>query len=122
MEKILIVDDSMFQRKILSDNVKETGCEVITANNGEEALQKIHAEKLDCILLDLLMPGKSGMEVLEDLQALEYKTPVIVVSADVQDSVRERCLELGAFDFVNKPPKKNQLQDTIRRALLTINQ
>ncbi len=122
MEKILIVDDSMFQRKILSDNIKETGCQVITAKNGEEALQKIHSEKLDCILLDLLMPDKSGIEILEDLQALDNKTPVIVVSADVQESVRKRCLELGAFDFVNKPPKKEQLQEVIRRALLTINQ
>jgi len=120
MEKILIVDDSVFQLKMLSDKAKEIGCEVITAKNGNEALEKITDENPDCVLLDLLMPEKSGIEVLEDLQALENKTPVIVVSADVQESIRSRCLELGAFDFINKPPKKNRLQETIHRALSLI--
>lgn len=120
MEKILIVDDSVFQLKMLSNNAKEVGCQVITAQNGHQALQKIADEKPDCILLDLLMPDKNGIEVLEDLQALENKIPVIVVSADIQESVRSRCLELGAFDFINKPPKKNRLQEAIHRALSLI--
>ena len=116
MEKVLIIDDSFFQRKVLSDILAGCGCEVRTAESGRAGLEILKTESFDCILLDLLMPDISGLEVLEKLKNEGLQTPVIVVSADIQETVKKQCMEAGAFGFVNKPPQKDYLQNIIRQS------
>lgn len=117
MTRILIVDDSLFQRRIISAPLKAAGYEVVEAVNGRDGLEKIVVEKPDLILLDILMPEKDGFEVLNELQSVQNATPVIMLTSDVQDSTRDECLELGAKAFVNKPVKGEDLLLVIRSLL-----
>ncbi|HWQ67965.1 MAG TPA: response regulator [Methanospirillum sp.] len=119
MTQILIIDDSLFQRRIISAPLKGGGYEVIEAVNGRDGLEKIIAEKPDLILLDLLMPEKDGYEVLKELQIAQNKIPVIILTSDVQDSTKEACLTLGAQAFVNKPVKSEELLPIIKSFLGT---
>ena len=116
MSRVLITDDSLLQRRTLSAIVADMGHEVDTACNGQEAVEKIQANQPDCLLLDMLMPIMDGVQVIETLQSRGVKLPIIVLTADVQDWLKERCLELGATMFMNKPVK----QDLLRQALQDI--
>ena len=116
MSRVLITDDSLLQRRTLSAIVTDAGYEVDTACNGQEALEKIQAHPPDCLLLDMLMPIMDGVQLLEQLEFQGVTLPVIVLSADVQEWLKNRCLELGATSFLNKPVK----QDQVRQALENI--
>ncbi|MDH5562276.1 MAG: response regulator [Nitrospirota bacterium] len=116
MSRVLITDDSLLQRKTLSAIVAEAGHQVETACNGQEALEKIRTNPPDCMLLDMLMPIMDGIQVLEQLESQGVKIPVIVLTADVQEWLKDRCLELGVKTFLNKPVK----QDHLRQALENI--
>lgn len=117
MAKIMVCDDSMFQRKVLKDIFEAAGHNPVFATNGEELLAKLEGERVDCIFLDLLMPGISGFDVLKRLQERHNLVPVIVLSADIQESSQQKCKELGAFAFLNKPPQKEQVIQTFYSAL-----
>ncbi len=113
MSRVLITDDSLLQRKTLSAIVADAGYEVDTACNGQEAIDKIQASPPDCLLLDMLMPVMDGVQVLEQLESLSIELPVIVLTADVQEWLKDRCLELGANIFLNKPVKQDQLRQAL---------
>ena len=117
MIHILLIDDSSFQRRILLGMLQRLGYEVDTACNGQEALEKIQAHLPDCLLLDILMPIMDGVQLLEHLKSQEVTLPIIVLSADVQESLKDRCLELGATTFLNKPLKQDQLQRVLQNIL-----
>jgi twitching motility two-component system response regulator PilH len=119
MSRVLITDDSLLQRKTLSAIVQDEGYEIDTASNGREALEKIQTELPDCLLLDMLMPEIDGIQVLEALQSHDIKLPIIVLTADVQDWLKTRCLELGATKFLNKPVKQEQLRKALQEILRT---
>lgn len=114
MPKLLIADDSMFQRFMLSKVAKELGFEVVEAKDGAECLEKARVEKLDAILLDLNMPGMNGVEVMQILRDEGVATTVLVVTADIQETTRKRCQDLGVMDFLNKP-----VDESVLRAKLT---
>jgi len=114
--KILLVDDSrlirMKLKKMLSDEYK-----IVEAKDGHKAIIKVVAEQPDCIVTDLLMPEMNGFEFLEKLRQKELTYPVVVLTADIQNQTRERCLSLGAVEVLNKPPKKDQLETAITLAV-----
>lgn len=112
MKKIIIVDDSFFQRKTLQDILEEIGYESVAVSSGEELLEKLD-ESYDCIFLDLLMGGMSGTEVLKELQNRGNKTPVVVITADIQKTRREESLSLGATAFMNKVVSKDELESIL---------
>lgn len=102
---VLVVDDSAINRTLLSISLEEQGYTVRTADNGLEAIRKLHQEPFDVMLLDLLMPEMDGYEVLERTRRDEHlrHIPVIVITAlDEMDSV-VRCIEMGATDYLTKP-------------------
>ncbi len=117
MSRILIADDSSSQRIILSNILKELEHEIETAGNGQEALEKIEANPPDCMLLDNLMPVMDGVQTLEALQAKNITIPIIMLTADIQDWMRNQCLELGATLFINKPVKLPQIQEALEQIL-----
>lgn len=108
MKKIIIADDSFFQRKTLQDITKELGYESEAVASGEELLEKLN-DSYDCIFLDLLMGGMSGIEVLKELQKRGNKIPVVVITADIQKARKEESLEYGATAFMNKVVSKDEL-------------
>ncbi len=114
MGRILITDDSLLQRRTLSAIVKDAGHDVETATNGREALEQIEAQAPDCLLLDMLMPEVDGVQVLESLHSKGLNFPVIVLTADIQDWLKDRCLELGARKFLNKPVKQEEIRATLQ--------
>ncbi|TLX73729.1 response regulator [Labilibacter sediminis] len=106
---ILIIDDSITTRNFLSNILKENGHEVTEAADGVEGLIKTNQIKPEMILLDLLMPNMDGFQVLRELKKNKISIPVIVLTADIQDDVKEECYELGAKYFLNKPFKANDI-------------
>lgn len=110
MPKLLIADDSMFQRFMHCKIAKEFGFEVVEAKDGAECLEKARAEKPDVMLLDLNMPGMNGVEVMSALRDEGFTSKIMVVTADIQDTTRKRCLDLGVMEFLNKPVDENILR------------
>ncbi len=110
MPKVLIADDSMFQRFALAKAVKGLGYEVIEVKNGQECLDAMAEHAPDAILLDLNMPVLNGFEVLETLWNQGTTVPVVVISADIQESSKERCLSLGARAIMSKPFSDQKLK------------
>ena len=119
MGRVLIADDSLLQRKTLSAIVGDVGHEVDTASHGQEAIDKIQVNPPDCLLLDMLMPVMDGVQVLEQLKSLGIKIPTIVITADVQEWLKDRCLELGATTILNKPVKQDQIHTTLQQIFTT---
>jgi two-component system chemotaxis response regulator CheB len=104
--KVLVVDDSAFMRKLISDLIlQDSSFEVIaTARNGKEALDKVIEHKPDLITMDIEMPEVNGLEALESIMQ-KCPTPVIMLSSLTAEGAKEtiQALELGAVDFVQKP-------------------
>ena len=109
MARILVIDDSMFARLNVCNILKAAGHETMEAANGREGLEKATALRPDCILSDLLMPVMDGIGFLTSLKENNLRLPVIVLTADIQETKRQQCLSLGAAGFLNKPPQKQQL-------------
>jgi two-component system nitrogen regulation response regulator NtrX len=103
-KKILIVDDEPNVRSSLKGVLEDEDFIVLTASNGEEALEIIPKEKPDVILLDLLMPnGIDGIETLKRIKTLNLETVVIMISAHGTIDMVVKAMELGALDFIEKP-------------------
>lgn len=117
MALVLIIDDSSFQRGVIRSLVREAGHETEEAEDGRAGLEKIAARKPDCILTDLLMPDMGGLELLESLRELGAAIPVIIITANIQESVHQRCLDLGAAAVVNKPVRQDKLLPALGKAL-----
>ncbi len=117
MAKILVVDDSLFARMNICDILKEAGHETLEAANGTEGLKKVLAENPECVLSDLLMPEMDGIAFLKSLREKKIDLPVIVLSADVQETKRKQCLELGTAGFISKPPRKDEILAMVARTL-----
>jgi two-component system, chemotaxis family, chemotaxis protein CheY len=117
MVNILIIDDSAFQREIIKSKISSFGFSISTASNGIEGLNKIKEIEPDVIILDILMPEMNGLEFIKEIQKKNPNIPIIVNSADIQDTTKLECISLGAFAFLNKPLKKQEIYDTINKAL-----
>ncbi|MGI8952064.1 MAG: response regulator transcription factor [Chitinophagaceae bacterium] len=112
--KILIAEDEEKLAAFIQKGLQQAGHVVQQCNNGSQALEKAASENFDLILLDLMMPGANGFEVLKNLRAFKIQTPVIIVSAlsDTQQVVQG--LDLGAVDYIKKPFEWEELLARIR--------
>lgn len=117
MKKVLIVDDSLISRRMIRQLIAKWNFDIDEAKNGYEALEKIHSNQYDIVFLDLLMPDISGVNVLEKLNQEHNEIKVVVISADIQETTKERCRQLGAVAFLNKPPKEEELNNVIQQLI-----
>jgi CheY-like chemotaxis protein len=102
---ILVVDDDLLNRLVLTTNLQEQGYEVSTAEDGRQALEMLASRPFDVVLLDLIMPELDGFQVLEQMKrdSVQREIPVIVISAlDEMEGIL-RCIEMGATDYLPKP-------------------
>ena len=115
--KILIVDDSALSRRTLRRIVEAAGYEVVEAEDGMTALEVYFLEKPELVLLDLVMKGMYGLDVLVKLREMDPKALVVVASADIQSSTRTMVDEAGALGFINKPFVAEQVIAAVETAL-----
>jgi two-component system chemotaxis response regulator CheY len=115
--KILLVDDSGLARRSMRAILEPAGYQVVEAEDGMSALERYFLEKPDLVLLDLVMRGMSGLDVLSKLHELDGDARVVVVSADIQDSSREMAESGGASGFVTKPVERAAILKVIADVL-----
>src|SRR5690606_24180906 len=101
--KILVVEDEPTLSRLLSYNLSQEGYDTMVIENGSEALQICQEQSFDLIILDLMLPGMSGFEVLEKLRNKAIRTPVIILTARNGEEEIVQGLKLGADDYVTKP-------------------
>lgn len=101
--KLLVVDDEERILRLLNMYLTREGYEIDEAMNGAEALEKALVDQYDCILLDVMMPEKDGLEVLQELREKKIMTPVILLTAKGEESDRVSGFESGADDYIVKP-------------------
>ncbi len=111
--KVLLVDDSGLARRSTRRLLEAAGYSVVEAQDGLSALEQFAMEKPDVVLLDLVMKGMYGLDVLARLREMDPAVRVIVVSADVQTSSRELVQSAGAAGFINKPAAPGQVVETV---------
>jgi two-component system, chemotaxis family, chemotaxis protein CheY len=116
-QKILIVDDSALSRRTLRRICETAGYEVVEANDGMTALEVYFLEKPSLVLLDLVMKGMYGLDVLVKLREMDPKALVIVASADIQSSTHKMVDEAGALAFIHKPFVPEQVLAAVDTAL-----
>ncbi len=114
---LLVVDDEPQILQAVSGILQDEGFEVLTAPDGETALKVVSEGTPDLVLLDIALPGKDGLEVLQELKARYPTLPVVMVSAygSVENAVK--ATRLGAYDFIEKPPHADNILLTVRNAL-----
>jgi two-component system alkaline phosphatase synthesis response regulator PhoP len=115
--KILVVEDDRTLRQALTFNLSREGYEPVTAADGENAMAIARAQRLDLILLDVMLPGMSGVEVLRTLRREGVDTPVIILSAKGDEIDRVVGLKVGADDYVPKPFSRPELLARIEAVL-----
>ena len=117
--RILVVDDEPHIRRVLDAMLGKEGFDVVLASEGAEGLRAIASGKIDLVILDLIMPGATGLEVLAKIRTdpQNADTPVIILTAKGQDADREAAFAGGADDFLTKPFSPKKLVARIREIL-----
>ena len=117
MSTVMVVDDQERMRTMIRRLLAAEGHVIESAPDGESALDRLTQEDVDLVLLDLVMPGANGLQVLARLRERGFTAPVIVLSAVPDIAARVDALELGAVDFVPKPFHSAELLARVRRSL-----
>jgi two-component system chemotaxis response regulator CheY len=115
--KLLLVDDSGLARRGMRAIFERAGFDIVEAEDGMTALERYFLEKPDVVILDLVMKGMYGLDVLTKLRELDPAARVVVVSADVQQSSQEMAEAAGAVAFINKPVDAQQVLSLVRGVL-----
>lgn len=116
--RISVVDDDVSVRRALGNLISSVGYQVELFASAEEFLNSGHLHDTDCLILDVRMPGMSGLELQQRLAATNYLIPIIFITAHASDEeARRRALEAGALDFLLKPFSEESLLNSVRAAI-----
>lgn len=122
MPRILVIDDSKLQRVLATSVLEDADFEVESAEDGGSGLAQLRSEPFDCVLLDWLMPGTSGADVLQAIGEEAMQVPVIVVTSDPDEATHQECKRLGAAAIVDKPRNADDLLRVVHTVLGTAEQ
>ncbi|MBI1810743.1 MAG: response regulator [Nitrospirae bacterium] len=117
MKKVLIVDDDVELRANLSEILKGAGYYIAEAPSGKEAIEEIASKDFDIVLLDLMMPKMSGLDVLKEIKKIKPKIKVIMITAFATVENAVDAIKKGASDYISKPFRIDGLLTTIRRVI-----
>jgi two-component system chemotaxis response regulator CheY len=115
--KILVVDDSKLSRRTVRRILEGAGFSVVEAEDGMSALELYFLEKPDAVVLDLVMAGMYGLEVLEKIRQMDPQARVVIASADIQSSTRQLAEAGGAAAVINKPLVGSEVLDALQKTL-----
>ena len=114
--RVLVVDDDAVLRKLVSDQVARMGFDSTPAASGEEALGALARSDFDVMLLDIRMPGLSGLDTLREVRRLEDPPEVIMLTADTSLGTGIEAMRLGAYDYLTKPATLDEIEAVVRKA------
>jgi DNA-binding response OmpR family regulator len=120
MEKILVVDDETEVCDALREFLSIKGYQVFTAQNGKDALLTVHEKKPHIVLLDIIMPGMSGIETLEEIKKVAPGVGVVMITAVTDEVLGNKALKLGADDFITKPVDLDYLESVLMFKIIDI--
>jgi DNA-binding response OmpR family regulator len=115
--KILVVDDDREILDMLTDHLEDEGYAVSQAVDGEQALESVRSEPPDLVLLDVTMPGVSGLEVLRRLRLDHPRIPVVMITGIEDETLARSTLKMGAFDYLQKPFDPYRLSGLVLAAI-----
>jgi two-component system chemotaxis response regulator CheY len=115
--KVLIVDDSTLARRTVRQMLEEMGHTVEEASDGAQAIERYFINRHDLVILDMVMNGMYGLEVLTKMRELNADARVIVATADIQKSTLEQARAAGASAFINKPLNRQELSRLVTLVL-----
>jgi DNA-binding NtrC family response regulator len=116
-DRILIVDDEPVARKLISRILSKEGYRCEEADSGAQVIARLRSNKTALVILDIRMPGKSGIELLPEIKAYHPNIAVIMVTAVAEISSAVHCMKLGAEDYICKPFTTDELALTVERIL-----
>jgi two-component system, OmpR family, KDP operon response regulator KdpE len=119
-KRVLVVDDEPRLVQFMRMNLELEGCQVLTASNGREAVDRVREDLPDAVLLDVMMPQMDGFEALKRIRTFS-QVPVLILTARSDEEDRIKGLELGADDYINKPFSHRELVSRIRAVLRRYN-
>ena len=115
--KVLVVDDSrLARRRFLAQPLAEAGYEVFEAVDGQDGFNAVQEHTPDIIISDLLMPVMDGFDFIAKLRENNASQPILVMSADIQETTRQKIQDLDVFEFLNKPFKRDEMLAAVSRA------
>ncbi|HEY3755018.1 MAG TPA: response regulator [Opitutaceae bacterium] len=115
--KILVVDDSSLARRTVRQALEALGHTVEEASDGAQALERYFLSRPDLVILDMVMNGMYGLEVLGKIRELNPEARVIIATADIQTSTLDQARAAGASAFLNKPINRQALSQTVAKLL-----
>ena len=115
---ILVVDDEPIVRESIRDWLKDAGYTVATAETGEEALKMMETQDFSILVMDVRLPGKTGIQILKEIKALKPQIKSIVITAYPSADLAVEAMKLGAVDYLIKPIAPDELEKLIRETLL----
>ncbi|GAQ94232.1 two-component system, chemotaxis family, response regulator CheY [Thermodesulfovibrio aggregans] len=120
--KILVVDDDKTTRKMISLILKSKGYEVVTAENGLEALQKLGIDKINLILTDMNMPYMDGIEFTKQVRSNPEiaSIPIVMITTEADEDEKKRAFEAGVDDYLVKPTNAEQITESMKKILKKI--
>jgi DNA-binding response OmpR family regulator len=113
MKKILVVDDEKNIRDMIRKFLAKKEYEVFDAEDGEAALAVVREQKPHIVLLDIRLPKSSGVDVLKKIKAINKDIGVIMITAVLDTATAEKCIELGAYDYITKPISLEYLEECL---------
>ena len=117
MPRILVIDDDRSVRHLISKAFEDTDVEVLSAATAEEGMRLLGESSMDAVLLDILLPETSGLDLFESIRRVDAKLPVIFITSLASSETAIKAMTLGAFDYLLKPLDLARIRDLVRQAL-----
>ena len=114
--RVLVVDDDNLLRKLVTDQLARSGFDASAAASGQEALDSLRRTDCDVVLLDIQMPGLSGLDALRAIRKMEDAPEVVMLTADTSLATGIEAMRLGAYDYLTKPAPLDEMEAVIRKA------
>src|ERR1700704_3374684 len=114
--RVLVVDDDNLLRKLIADQLARMEFDALPAASGKEALDVLREADYDVVLLDIMMPGISGLDTLREIRKFEDPPEVVMLTADTSLATGVEAMRHGAYDYLTKPATLDEMEAVIRKA------